>query len=857
VTATDAVNPPPAPGSVRLPLILGIAARELRSGLSGFGIFIACVALGVMVITGVGAVSDALRAGFESQGEAILGGDMTLVRTHTRAVGEEREIIDALGRVSETATMRTMARRPDDSDRALAELKAVDASYPLVGKVEVVGGVPLQDALAEGAVVDPSLLERLKLKVGDSIGIGGAQVKIAGALKAEPDGITDRITYGPRVLISEQTLDQTGLIKPGTLVRWRYALKLGEDPASADELVALRGMVDAELPEAGFNVADRRDPSPQISRTLERLRQFLTFVGLTSLLVGGVGVANAVSTFIEKRRKVIATMKSIGATSRLVLGIFIAEILAVAAVGIAIGLVLGMLLPYLLDGLFGDLLPISAEMTVTPLSIVTALIYGFGVALLFALWPLGRVERVSASTLFRDEVAPSRTLPRAWVMLSTLGIAATLVGFALLTSDSQRVAMYFCLGLVVVFAVFTALGAGVTWLARRLPRPRYPELSLALGNLGAPGGLARSVVLSLGTGLSLLVAVALADASLVNELKERLPSSSPDYFVLDVPKDDLPAMQALIEREVPGSVLDEAPMLRGRLVRLNDVPVEEMKVPAEAQWVLNGDRGLSYADEVPRGSRVVEGVWWAKDYDGPPLVSFEAGLAGQLGLKIGDSVTVNVLGRNVTAKITNLREVKWESLAINFVMLFSPNTLAGAPHNLLVTISLPHATGLAQEGDAMRALGKAHPSITAIRVKDVLVMVNDVFAKVMTAVRAAGSVTLLAGALVLAGALATAQRRRILEAVILKTLGATRRRILTAHFLEYFILAAVTALFAVGFGALAAYIVVSQLMHIPFVFSPGAVALALAVSTGLVFLFGGAGTWVILRAPSVPYLRSE
>lgn len=298
-------------------------------------------------------------------------------------------------------------------------------------------------------------------------------------------------------------------------------------------------------------------------------------------------------------------------------------------------------------------------------------------------------------------------------------------------------------------------------------------------------------------------------------------------------------------------------MLRGRLVRLNEVPVEDVKAPPEAQWVLNGDRGLSYSEDVPPGSRVVAGEWWPKGYEGEPLVSFEADLASKLGLKLGDTVTVNVLGRNVTAKITNLREVKWESLAINFVMLFSPNTLAGAPHNLLVTISLPPGTELAREGEAMRELSKAYPSITAIRVKDVLVMVGGVFAKVMTAVRAAGSVTLVAGALVLAGALATAQRRRILEAVILKTLGATRRRILTAHFLEYLILASVTAVFAVGLGGLAASIVVSEMMHIPFVFSGAAVALALAVSMGLVFLFGGAGTWAILRAPPVPYLRSE
>ncbi|HET6322408.1 MAG TPA: FtsX-like permease family protein, partial [Hyphomicrobium sp.] len=645
MTAADTMAQAPGGGAHRLPILLRIAVRDLRAGLAGFRVFIACVALGVMVITGVGAVSDALRAGFERQGEAILGGDATLARTHVRATAEERAKIDAFGRVSETATMRTMARRPDGGDQALAELKAADTAYPLVGTVELEGGKSLQDALAEGAVVDKALLERLKLKTGEEIELGAAKVKIAGALKSEPDGITDRLTYGPRVLISEATLEKTALLKPGTLVRWRYAVKLGDGPASNDALLELRQRIETELPGAGFTIADRRDPSPQVSRTLERLRQFLTLIGLTALLVGGVGIANAVATFIDKRRKVIATMKSIGATSRMVLGIFLIEVLAVAAMGVVIGLALGALMPFVLNALFGDMLPIAAEMTVTALSIATALVYGFGVALLFTLWPLGRVERVSASVLFRDEVAPDRTMPRAWVIAATFGVAAALVGFALLTSDSQKIALYFTIGLAAVFAVFHGLGTAVTWLAKRLPRPRQPELALALGNLGSPGGLTRSVVLSLGTGLSLLVAVALADASLVGELRDRLPTSSPDYFVLDVPKDDFPGLEALLKRNIAGATLDAAPMLRGRLVSLNGVPVEELKAPPEAQWVLNGDRGLSYAEEVPHGSRVVAGEWWPKDYAGEPLVSFEADLAGKLGLKLGDEVTVNVLGR--------------------------------------------------------------------------------------------------------------------------------------------------------------------------------------------------------------------
>jgi putative ABC transport system permease protein len=857
-TDTFAIEVPQA--AVRLPQVVRMALRELRSGLRGFYIFVACVALGVMVITGVGALSDALRSSFERQGETILGGDVTLARTHQRATPEERAWLAQQGKVSETATMRAMARTIGGADQALAELKGVDASYPLAGQVILQGGATLDGAVRQdgGAAIDPILLERLNLKIGDKLSLGTIEVPITAVIAQEPDTISDRLTYGPRIFVSLATLEKTGLVQPGSLVRWRYAVKIADDAgAQAKGLIRFRDAVKAALPESGFIIADRRDPSPQVTRTLDRLRQFLTLIGLTALLVGGVGVANAVATFIDRRRRVIAIFKSVGATSRTIFAIFLTQVMLIAGIGVAVGLALGYLVPLILNDLFGDALPIRAEISINAASIASAAAYGFLVALVFTLWPLGRAEMIRAGVLFRDEVAPESARPRPTIMAATVLAIAALAAFAILTSDARRIAIYFCLGLIVVFAVFLALGTAVTWAAARTPRSRIPELALAIGNLGAPGGLTRSVVLSLGAGLSLLVAVALADASLIAELTGRLPKESPNYFVLDISKSDVATFEQVVRREVPQARIEEAPMLRGRLIKLKGTPVEEIKAAPEAQWVLNGDRGLSYAEMVPDGSKVVAGTWWSPDHSGEPLVSFEVELAQRLGLKLGDTVTVNILGRNVTARITNLREVKWESLAINFVMVFSPNTLRAAPHNLLATITLPQDVPMGEEARVARAVGQALPSATVIRVKDAINQFNAVFARVMTAVRVAGSVTLMAGALVLAGALATAQRRRIKQAVILKTLGATRRRILTSHIAEYMILAAVTTLFAVVLGSLAAWIALTQVMEVDFTFSLPAVVQALALATTLVVVFGGLGTWQVLRAPAVPHLRSE
>lgn len=860
MTSTETMPTQPRPAAPRMPQALRLAVREVRSGLSGFHIFIACVALGVMVITAVGALTDSLRLGFERQGETILGGDVALSRTHRRAEPAERAWLLTQGRVSETATMRTMARRIDGQDQALAELKGVDKPYPLVGAVTLADGIDLAQAIhdRQGAVVAPILLERLNLKVGDRISLGSISVPITGVVENEPDNITDRLTYGPRVLVSLETLQSTGLVQPGSLVRWRYALKLAEGhDADPESIVGFRDSLASALPENGFTVTDRRDPSPRLTRSLDRLRQFLTLLGLTALLVGGVGVANAVATFIDRRRKVIATFKSLGATSGMIFGVFLTQVLLIAAIGVVIGLAFGYLVPVLLNAIYGDALPIRIEATISPWSIISAAAYGFLVALVFTLWPLGRAELVRAGVLFRDEVAPEQVRPRPRVIALTAAATVALVLFAVLSSDMRWIAVYFCLGLVAVFALFAGLGSLVTRLARRVPRSRTPEIALAIANLGAPGGLTRSIVLSLGAGLSLLVAVALTDSSLVRELTMRLPETSPTYFVLDVGKDDAAAFRSLVERIAPGSDVRDAPMLRGRLAQLGGTPVEQVKAAPEAQWVLSGDRGLTYSEDVPEGSRVVAGTWWPADYSGEPLVSFEAELAGQLGVGIGDNVTVNVLGRNVTARIANLRDVKWESLAINFVMVFSPNALRAAPHNLLATVTLPHDAGLAQDAALARAISNTFPSVTAIRVKDAIDSFNEVFQKVMTAVRVAGSITLIAGALVLAGALATAQRRRIKQAVILKTLGAIRRRILVSHFVEYGILAIITAAVAVLLGTVSAWIAVTQVMEIDFTFSSTAVIGALALALALVMGFGGLGTWQVLRAPAVPHLRAE
>ena len=854
---TEAIKPL---ASRELGLSLRLALRELRSGLSGFYVFLGCIALGVAVIAAVSAVSDGLTAGLARQGQSLLGGDARLSRIHQRATPSEKSWIAQQGNVSETATLRSMVRVPDSDRQSLVSLKAVDSQYPLFGNVELAEGADFDALIANGETiaVDPILLARLGGKLGDEVTIGDARFTIAALIENEPDRLVSRVTAGPRVFLSSAQLEATGLVKPGTLVRWHYAIDMSSGGSDAGERVkAFKDAVATGLPEAGFIVRDRRDPSPAVTRVVERLREFLNLLGLAALIVGGIGVANAVATFVERRRKTIGIYKSLGAQARTISAVFFMQVMILAVLGVLVGLLLGYLIPAIALAAISDDLPFAFDARVSVASAAIAAFYGLVIAAIFAAWPLARAETIRPSVLFRDSFGAIPGWPPMKALIVVCGGLALLLAVVIGLSGSPRVSAGFLAAVFSVLALFYFLGTAATWVARRLPRPAIPELALALGNVGSPDGLTRSIVLSLGTGLSLLVAIALLDATFVAELKTRLPTQSPNYYVLDVPKQSVAKFEETVKRVAPEALLANAPMLRGRIVRLNGRRADQIKADPNAAWVLRGDRGLTYSAAPPEGAKIVAGSWWAENYEGEPLVSFDANIGRQLGLEVGDTVTVNVLGRNVTARIANLREVNWASLAINFVMVFSPNTLAGAPHNWLATIRLPDAASVADEAAVSRAVGQALPSVTTIRVKDALEAFGSIFERIMLAVRAAAGVTLFAGALVIAGALATGQRRRIMQAVMLKVVGATRWRVIKVHAIEYLLLSLIAALVAIGVGVLAAGIAAHYVLDMQLAVSWTAIAQIVTLAIGLVLLFGAYGTRQVLSARTVAYLRSE
>jgi putative ABC transport system permease protein len=848
----------------RAPLLpLRFALRELRGGLRGFYVFIACIALGVMAIAGVGSVAASLGEGLAREGRTLLGGDVAFSLIQREARPDEVAFLRSRGQLSVAATLRAMART-GDGRLALVELKAVDGAYPMLGELTLDPKLPMGELLAErqdplgaafGAAVDSTLLARLDLKLGDRLTIGSATFQIRSVVDAEPDKLAGGVGLGPRFLISETALRATALLQPGSLVRWIYRIRLPDNAADDHAAAALIDEVRHALPQAGWEIRSRSNASPQLERTISRFTQFLTLVGLAALLVGGVGVANAVKSHIDRRRDVIAAFKALGATGRDVFTIYLTQVVVLAGIGSVIGLAVGAALPFLIVGVFGKLLPLPVVPALHPDELALSFVYGLLTALAFGLWPLGRVHDVPVAALFREAVTNEWHRPR-WRYLALMAVViALLIAVVIGLAYDKRVAAVFVVASIAVFALLRGIAAGLMALARRLPRPRFTMLRLAIANIYRPGALTPSVVMSLGLGLAVLVTITQIDGNLRRQFLAALPDRAPSFYFIDIPTNDAARFGEFLKATAPQSTVEDVPMLRGRIVSARGVKAEDLKASTDSEWVLQSDRGLTYTGEIPRGSKVVDGQWWGADYDGPPLVSMDKKIADGLGLKVGDPIVVNVLGRDIPASIGNLRTIDWQSLGINFVLVFSPNAFKGAPHTHIATLTELHPD---PAGDAriIKAVADAFPTVASVRVREALETIGTVVTNLVLAIRGASAVTLISAVLVLGGALAAGHRHRVYDAVILKTLGATRARLLGAYALEYLMIGFATAVFGVFAGSAAAWLIVTRLMTLSFVWQAGSAAIVVAAALIVTVGLGLAGTLLALNQKPATVLRN-
>lgn len=881
-----------------LALAFRLARRELRGGLAGFRAFLACLALGVAAIAAVGSLAESVDQGVSADARELFGGDVEARLTGRDIDPEQRRRLEEEGRLAGYAALRAMVRSAPEAGppgavgptpeqaapaagaqaepgpgaaapegsaaptrRLLAELKAVEDGWPLYGRAELTDDGDLRAALARqpdglfGAVAEERLLTALEVRVGDPVRVGEAVFRLTGVLRREPDRAASFISLGPRLLISRDALAGTGLARPGAIIQYVYRLRLPDAPDAAGQAKAAAERVQT-IGDGGWRVRDFSTGSPRLTGLLDRFAMYLTLVGLTAMLVGGVGVAGAVAGHLEGKGEVIATLKSLGAEGRLIFLTYLIQIMILAGLGALAGLLVGAAAPAVLSSLLTGLLPTPIRPGLYFAPLARAAAFGLLTALLFSLRPLSSARRVSPARLFRGyaDAAPRRPGPLAW--LGVGGTAALLAAMIVLTAEPRRAGWGFVAGAIIAFVLFAGFSRLVVALSR-LVRPADPRLRLGLANIGRPGAPTAGVVFALGLGLTALTAVALVDANLQRQVNEQIPRHAPDFFFVDLQPDQLESFRRLA-LSMGASRLESQPSLRGRITAIGGVPAEQAQIQPEAAWAVRSDRGASFAAAPPPGTEIVGGQWWPPDYAGEPLISLDAELAKGFGLGLGDTLSMNILGREITGTIASLRRIEWASLSVNHAVIFSPGVLEAAPHSLVTAVYLDPAAPPGAAARLFKAATDGFPAVTAVSMREVVSELSALMAKVGLAIRSAAAVTLAAGLLVLGQSLRAGLARRRRETVILKVVGATRRDILIALGAEYLFLGLATASLAAGLGTLAAWAFVSNLLRLTqWAFLPGVALLAALAGVLTTLVLGLAAVWRTLGGQAWPVLRNE
>ena len=820
-----------------------IARRDLSARFKGLRLLLVCLFLGVGALAAIGTLTGAIERELASRGRTILGGDVEVAVWQRAATPNETAAFAKAGKLSGGMRLQAMARAGDLA--APIELKAVDTAWPLVGQFKLKDGrstgAPAEDSawLAEGAA------QRLGVRPGDSVTIGSLTLKVGGIIADEPDRLGEGFTLGPVVIVAADVPARAGLTAPGAMYRAKYRIAMG--PGS--DAQALADRLKKQFPSSGFELRTRANASPGAERFVSRMGDFLVLVGLAALAIAGIGIGGGVASYLEARRGSVATLKVLGATSGDIARVYLVQVGVAALIGSALGLAAGVLVTPLLAAALGNLIPVSTGLVFDPGALTKAALYGLLIALVFATPPLLSARRFPAMALLRARVSPLRQNWRDAVLPVGLGIGA-IAALALLTTKAKLVTAYFLGGSLALLLLLGGLGWLIRWLAARLPRPKAPLLRIALANLHRPGAQTGALVTALGFGLAAFVTLAAIQTSLDANIMARVPQRAPDYFVLDVPKARGGEFTSAVTTVAPTAKVRLVPALRGAILAYGPqdamIRVADLKEIPEQAWPLRGERGLTYADDVPEGNVVTSGKWWPRGYAGEPLVSIDEKLAAALDLKLGDQLTIGLLGVERTARIASLRRIDWDSMGFNYVLVFSPNAIADAPHNLAATINLPKDT---PRGDLLRSLVRAFPASSVIEVGGVLTQARDLLRQVSLATLAAASVAVLAGIAVLLGAIAAARAARTYDNVILRVLGASRRQLLVLQLAEYALLATVLAGVALALGSGIAWLVVVKLFA--FEWLPDWTEVLGVLGAGLVLVIGFA------LAASLPLLRAK
>jgi putative ABC transport system permease protein len=850
---------------VSLRALLRYTLAEIRGAFARLGFYVACLGVGVAAVVAVAGLTDALDRGIREQARTLLAADLSVSGRRPLPEGVDR-MLASLGAVETTRVRElvTVVARPTGGDGSsgspgrsrLVELKVVEGRYPFYGELSLDPDVPLQEMLEDGgAVVAPELLEFLGLGVGDMLRVGQAELEIRGVVTREPDRLSISFSLAPRVFLDAAGLERTGLATYGSRIEHTALARFPAD-TPREELETGRDVLEQRLPDAAYyEIETWRDAQPNVRRGLARVDRYLGLVALLSLIVGAVGVAQAIRAFLGSRLDAIAVLRCLGVRPRHVFGLYLGESAMVGLAGGVFGAALGTAalaaVPWLWPGIVrGDLVSMWQ-----PAALARGVLLGVTIAVVFSLPALASVTRVPPVRVFRRTAEPLP--PPLWVRLSIgAAVAGGLLAIASWQARSLWLGLSFTAGFGAVFGLLTAAASVMTWLAARSRREDQPPwMRHALASLSRPGSATLGAVTALGVGVSIVLALLLVERRLTAELSEEVPEDAPSVFLIDVQPDQLAGLRETLH-ESGAKGIASAPMVVGRLSKIDGTPVSarieraEERGDGQARWALSREQRMTWAEELPAGNELVAGELWSDPEAGE--VSVEQDFAEGLGVDVGSTLTFDIQGVPVSTKVTSLRRVDWTSFAINFFVLAEPSALRGAPHVHVVTARVP-------AGDEQRVqdlVASEFPNVTVLRVREVLDRVVSLLNRLGLGVRALGGFTVIAGLAILGGAVSAGSVRRRREVALLKTLGMTRPAVVAAFALEYVLLGVVAGLIGLGAGTGLAWAVVTQVLELGWQMPIAPLVVAMGASVLLAVAGGLAASAGALREPPAAVLKA-
>lgn len=839
---------------MRWKAIFRAARGELRAGIRGFRLFVLCIAIGAAAIAASGSVAASFRAGLAAQSRAILGGDLSFELTQKWPSADMRAWLEARGETSLTLEANAMASGP--KARKLAQVRAIDGAHPLEGVVTLKSGETLQQALQPrgslpAIVAEQALLSQIGANVGDRIEIAGGAAFVAGIIDKEPDAIGRGFAFAPRLLMRLEDIRALGLGSEGSLYKTEMHIALppgaGVDGAKAE--------LERRFPELKDRVRTRDNAARGLKATITRLETFLGFVGLATLLAGGLGVQGAVQAYVASRRPQIAALKALGASSADIGAIVGLNVAAVSALGITLGLCLGAAAPFIAVALAGDALPIPVVAGFSPAALGAAATLSTIAAFAFAIGPIGSARITPPALLFRGG-AGSTDVPAPERIASWAGLLC-LAGIAALFSKAPLYAASLALAAFAMFGVLRVLGSGVQALAKRIRPQMRGMLNLAMAGLGGRGSLAPATAPAIGLGAALLVFLTQIQTNLVTQVSQTAPQRFATGIYLEVPPGEGPAFDQIavdvVGQKLRPNWFQRAPVLTARVIGLNGAEIGPESVKESERWIVESDISASFLNTQPSTFEILSGSWWPDNYAGPPLVSIEDDAARGIKAKVGDVLLFEAAGREIEVTIANLRKVKFDEMGPNFALIFSPGIFEAANPRSFAMVRLDDRLQKKLE----TAISEHFPTVVILRIRDALEAAAKLFESLTLAINSVSGIALAAGALAVAGAIAAGAQRRIYDAAILKTLGFTRWQIIAALAIELGLVGAITAALGALIGFAGAYPIVVNVIEAQW--SP-AIGPALIVIAGSVLSLGIAGAaigYLALKPPPARVLKAS